>query len=309
VLGGDTLLNESDVMANASLLMRLLNRYGRLITVELPFSAKVVLAKTNFRIVGLGPRSDLTARVQIRNVYGSIHREVTARRVVEALQERRPRNPAATPQIPKIVERGSTWLVEEQIAGRHASKADLRRFIAGQLPWFYEGTVRPRPYRGPIPLPSLLAEARIHVPGLPATPPEGSWPVALCWADLSPSNLLCAADGKFWMIDWETSRVMAIALDLAKVCVGTPELTDTVLEIIGRFTPLGGVPPRLQLLLGLAGESVRRAWEFATRVADEVRLTGVSQTTARESQARHAAKIHALMRAIQAGSENRLTSA
>jgi hypothetical protein len=88
---------------------------------------------------------------------------------------------------------------------------------------------------------------------------------------------------------------MAIAVDLAKMCVQRPSLIDLSLDILRRFSA-GGLAPEVQLTLGLAGESLRFARERAARIADSRRLRRVSESEANETYVRRAARLHNLMR-------------
>jgi hypothetical protein len=287
VLAENALLEESAALANAPLVMNLIRRYRRLITVELPFTATKVIARSNIRILGLGPRGDRTARIQMRRGVGSLRREIRARRVIATIRRRMQRNSEPEAQIPAMLEMGANWLVEEQVEGQHAGEMQMRRFAATLLPAFYRSTLRQRPYRGPMQLAALETEAARLLPGFSLGDQRGLWPVALCKGDLNSSNILWAPGDKFWMIDWELSRVMAIALDLATACFETPALIDVSLNILRAFSTADCVPPEIQLTLGFA--------RMSFRFARERRIGNSVDATEREFDAQRMAKVRNLM--------------
>ena len=147
VLADDELVPEGAVLANAALVMRLLQRHRRLIVVELPFTATKIIVQNNIRVLGLGPEGDRTARIQAR-ANGSVRREVRSRRTIAAVRQRTQPSPGPEAQIPAILQVGPNWLVEEQVEGRHVGEPEMRRFAATCLPAFYRHTARQRPYPG-----------------------------------------------------------------------------------------------------------------------------------------------------------------
>jgi hypothetical protein len=255
VLARDALINEKYVLANASVMMAIIAEHGRLVTVELPFSAATILARNNVRVMGLGKRGELTVRLQVRTSKASLARERRSRRVIERI--RKVRSPEANPiVIPQVLASGDGWLVEQQLAGRHLRSTDLPSFIKA-LPTFYGPTARMRPYRGPFPFSVVVDEVLACVPGISREAFAGELPAALCHGDLGTSNILALADGRFALVDWESGAVMSLALDLAKLCVSYPEILEQTLMLIRRFTADGGIGAEAQLLLALAREAIQ----------------------------------------------------
>jgi hypothetical protein len=265
VLAENALVEESAVLADAPLVMRLIQRYRRLVVVELPLTATRIIVSGSVRVLGLGPGAARTARVHAR-ANGSVRREVTARRTIAEIRRRTGFAPEPEARIPAILQVGPNWLVEEQIDGRHVAEPEMRRFAATCLPAFYRHTARHRPYRGPEPLAELEAEAARCVPGFALRGPPRLWPVALCKSDFNPMNILLTPDGQFWMIDWEFANVGPIAADLATVCLSAPSSVDVALGLLRDFSSTGCHAPEVQLTLGLAIESLRTArGQAATR--------------------------------------------
>jgi hypothetical protein len=284
VLAQDALINEPMVTANSALLMQLLEKYKRLVTVELPFSARAILAQSNIRVLGFGPTADLSVRIQMRRNW--LRREIRSRDVIAGIRRRNSAALKGGLVIPEILRRGKDWLVEQQLPARHSDEADFRPFIEGMLPGFYELTVRPRPYRGAWGLPTLIADVQSVIPKLRVAAIAGLWPVALCHGDLSRSNVLHLTSGNLGLVDWETARVMGIAFDVSKPCIDMPAHTPAALRLVRQMTPPGGVPPELQLALAFAAE---------------VRRQKVMPVGGPETAARKAALARDLMKAVLSG--------
>jgi hypothetical protein len=297
VLADDALVEESAVLADAPLVMRLIQRHRRLVTLDLPFTATRIVARSNIRVLGLGPRADRTARIQMRQGSGSIRRDVRARRTIAAIRARRPVPEKPEVEIPAILKIGRDWLVEEQIAALHPGAGEVRAFTENWLPAFYRHTLRPRPYRGPASLRALAEEAARRLPGFSMRGQPDLWPVALCKGDLNSSNLLSAPGPRFWMIDWELAGVMAIAIDLAAVCYEVPSLMDVSLDLLRQLSPAGCVAPEIQLTLGFAGMALR----FAAERSAPLRRSsgdGPSAVGMGEWHARRDARIQTLMQSV-----------
>jgi hypothetical protein len=251
VVAGDALLNEQRVLAVPSLPAEITARHGRLITVDLPLSAPAILARSNLRVMGLGPNGDRCARVQMRHGQTSIRREVRARQIALGLGLR-------SLVVPAVLARGQGWVVDQQVGGHHAREPEMLRFIQTALPAFHAGTVRMRPFRGPYALGALVADVKGFAGEFTPSAANGAWPVALCHGDIAPTNLLCTEGGSFALVDWERARVMAVAFDFARVCIEFPATAAPAIQALRRMTGKSGVAPEVQLAIGLACERRRQ---------------------------------------------------
>jgi hypothetical protein len=304
VLAGDSLLNERRVRADAGLMMSIMNRHGRLVTIDLPFSAIAILTNTNIRILGLGRKADASARIQLHRQRGSsLARETRGRRIFAGLLGCDPGFGRSRGfGIPTVLASGRNWLVDEQINGGHSASGDVSRFLEAYAPMLYACTVRMRPFRSSDSLPALIEEARRDLPVLKASAFDHSWPVALCHGDLARKNLLRTPDACLWLIDWESTKVMPVAFDLARLCAAVPETTDLALELLRRVSAgRVSVAPELQLVLGLARESKRQSAHFAAWVAGHMRSFGKSRDEAEQIYRLKRARISMLIRAVGTG--------
>jgi aminoglycoside phosphotransferase (APT) family kinase protein len=89
--------------------------------------------------------------------------------------------------------------------------------------------------------------------------------VGLCHGDLNRDNLLCAEDGRLWLIDWERAGVIPLAQDLGRLYVIDPKLKSAILDLLGSLDPAReALSPVHQLALGAAFELFKhirsRAW-------------------------------------------------
>jgi hypothetical protein len=248
----DLLLSEQSVAADPAQIEALRARQGQLITVELPIEAKAVFARHNVRILSFGPESNLSVALLLAKRKRSWARGVRARRILAGLGA----DGSSGMAIPRIVAKGSFWMVEEQLAGGHIGAAAAARCLETALHDFYATTVRMRPFRGAR-LRRLVNAAERLVPGLRVQLGDALWPVALCQGDLNPSNLLDLGNDRFGLVDWESAEVVAIALDLVPLVARMPSLVRPALDLLRRLTEPGAVPPEVQLLLGLAWMALR----------------------------------------------------
>jgi hypothetical protein len=281
VLTNGALVNERLVHGDAGLVMRTLSRQRRLHVVELPFSAERVLVKSNIRIIGLGRRAELVAKIQLRHSLGtSLRREVRTNLILSRLVESHPelgrRRGFA---IPRVVRSSAQqrWLIEERAPGVMATEADVAAFLARYGRPFYGLTARPRAWRPVDEREQLVAEAARLVPGAAVDPGEQPVVVALCHGDLTRTNLLRGAGG-IWLVDFEVTRVMPLAFDLANTAGHFPALAGLALAILRQVTAAKGVASaERQFLLGLARASLIHAAGLDAHVAGQTTLLGRSR--------------------------------
>jgi hypothetical protein len=302
VLANGALVNERLVHADASLMMRTLSQHRRLHSVELPFTAERVLVKSNIRIIGLGRRAELVAKLQLRHSPGmSLRREVRTNLILSRLVESHPelgrRRGFAIPRIVRSHAAGR-WMIEERAHGTMANDADVAAFLARYGRPFYALTARPRSWRSVDDRERLLAEAERLVPGVRIEPGERAL-FALCHGDLTTTNLLRDRGGAIWLVDFEVTRVMPLAFDLANTAGNFPELAGLALAILRQIAEAQRVTSAdQQFLLGLARAALLHADDFAQHVAGQVNLLGKTRDHAVRLHERKAMAIAGLARAV-----------
>lgn len=298
VVYGNILVREDRVLNNPSLLMKVLSHHRRMIKVDLPFTANVIFAATNLRIIGLGGDEHLTAKVRLRGKKGQLFREMTARRVLTQVLADQSR--VSIPRARAYDGRDGLWVVEEFVDARHSNSGDAAAFLSAPAASFYGATIRGRAVarmRGGYN--DLAGELSRMVPSAGKVAENASWLVALCHGDLTRKNLLRAPDGRFWLVDLELARVMPIAVELGHLCADEPSVTRQALALLARLDPAGEtIPPRLQLALGLVAELREQRRCQAVYVIDKVKMFGVSRSEAETKVRAEADGILDLIRAV-----------
>jgi hypothetical protein len=263
VLADQELIPRHLLAADGFRVMRIIERYGRLITVDLPFVAERILVGANVRVLGLPAMPGLTAKVRMlrrRYVGRSFFRDFVARRVLEALI---PGDEWSVPRLHKRDKRG-TWLIEDHVAGKQLTASDLLHFIERHGPSLYGITARLKPaIRSPHHAWLLSEIGRILgrlAPGLARVADGARWPVGLCHGDLNNHNGLKDADDRYWLIDWESAGIRPIVLDLAQVYLANPAIKPAALNVLRSLDPNGdAMDPLQQLAIGAAFEMEKRS--------------------------------------------------
>jgi hypothetical protein len=307
VLANGALVNERLVHADAGLMMRTLSQHRRLHTVELPFTAERVLVKSNIRIIGLGRRAELVAKLQLRHSPGtSLRREVRTNLILSRLVENHPelgrQRGFAIPRIVRSHAAGR-WMIEERAPGAMATDAGVAAFLARYGRPFYALTARPRSWRPVDGRERLVAEAERLVPGVRMESGDHPAIFALCHGDLTTTNLMRDDGGAIWLVDFEVTRVMPLAFDLANTAANFPELAGLALAILRQIAEVQRVGSAdQQFLLGLARAALLHADGFAQHVAGQVNLLGKTRDHAVRLHERKAMAIAGLARAVAGAS-------
>lgn len=254
VLFENTLVLEERLLADSALLMKTLNRHGRLIKVDLPITAQAIVAGWNLRILGLGGDARRAAQIRMRGGKGQLFREITARRAFEKVIADDPE--VAMPAIHAYDQRDGVWLVEDIVEGRHADLNDLASFLSVSVPRLYRKTARLRVVRRDVvQCRALIAELVQSVSALAPLaqiPDDAHWLVGLCHGDLTLGNLIKSADGRFWLIDWEHAGVDPVAVDLAGAVIWQPPMREMALDLLRRLDGhASALPAERQLALGM----------------------------------------------------------
>ncbi len=227
--------------------------------VKLPFRADTIQIKNNIRIFGYGPAGDSTAKIAISGIFRkrSLFREIHVRRIMDDAI----RPSFGIPQILSYDKVGARWLVERQILNTNNKKQVAEEFILQHALGFYSATtsirkIVQRPIRG-----VAAAEFMSFFTKEKKTfekVSELSWPVALGHGDLSAGNMIRDTEGKLYLVDWETSGVMPVAYDLMHLYVRSPDLRETILEVIGNLgaQDTDVASPEMQMALALYTASV-----------------------------------------------------
>jgi hypothetical protein len=296
VVYGNILTREDRVLNNPQLVMKVMSHHGRMIKVDLPFTANGVMAGTNLRIFGLGGDPRLTAKIRMHG--GLLYREVTARQAfARALSGRVPL--LGMPAVLEHDSRKGLWLVEQFVEAGHLNSSDMAAFLATCASDFYRATARLRPVLRWRRHEEAIADLVRAAPSFGTVPERGIWPVALCHGDLLKHNVLRAADGRFWLIDLELSDVQPVAMDLAHALVEEPRLKAYVLEVLRRLGPSGKVlRPELQLALGLAAELRKRQKRRPGLIQDQMKMFGKSRAEAEEIADAQLVRIAELIRML-----------
>ena len=280
VVYGNVLVHEDRVHADPTLVMRVLSHHRRMTKVELPFTARMIFATTNLRVVGLRGNDGLTAKVRLRGEKGLLWREMAARRLLAAKLKRN--EFVSVPEVRAYDRRDGLWLVEEFVEATHSNAADMAAFLSTGGIDLYRATARLRPVlRVRQSYERLAADLRRLTPSAPAVADRSTWHVALCHGDFTKQNILRTSDGRFWLIDLEMAGVRPVAFDLAQACGEEPALVGHALAILESLG-VGGdtLSATAQLALGLAAELQERIRIRAGSIDDQVRLFGKSRQQA-----------------------------
>jgi hypothetical protein len=284
VVADETLVAEREVVRDAAMVMRILNRHRRMIRIQLPFAAGRIHLGANARVFGLKTRRNATAKVRLENSpQRSFTRECTARRVIA-------RNIATRAlAIPRVLKRGrgGQWFIEEFVRGKDGTIADLEEFLARHAHEFYRATARARPLvrpgRSPRPIRELRGMLAALSPALADFPDDAAWPVAIGHGDLHYSNFLRGEDQRLWMVDFEWSAVLPVAVEFGPVFVHHPELRDRLMGLLDALGPGDGrMPPARQMAIAAMHELRQRDHERsgAIRASVESRQLSAKQAAA-----------------------------
>jgi hypothetical protein len=245
-----SLVRKSDFVGRASDVMRTIGRTGRLVEIDLPFSARRIDIRTNMRIFGLARYEGLTAKVRIGpEAHGAVSfaREVRVRSIFAAHLGGAP----AVPAVVKHDHRRGGWLLEEYVAGRMAEEADFVRFCRDHAVAFYGFSARGRPV-GRLFSAERIAAIRGHLaalaPPLAGFAEDARLTVGLCHGDLHPSNILVGEDGRLWIVDWETGGVGPIVHDFLRAYFWYPSVRQPLVALLDALDPARKALPAMQQL-------------------------------------------------------------
>jgi hypothetical protein len=259
VLFGNSLIDQRIVERNPGLATAILDKHRQLTRVTLPVTADEVRLQRNARIYGLDRRKDVTVKVVLEQGKRTLFKEVRARRIVSSIIK--DSGPIFVPRLLAYDRRGGNWLVEEFVSGRGFEKQDTRRLLAAVASGFYHQTARARPLSRLIGAGYLRERLEELDPLFPKISPESKWPVALTHGDLVRSNVLCSADGRLCLIDWELAGVRPVAIDLAQIYRSDRDLKAEILDFLRRLDPnREAMPAAAQLALGVVHIS-RYIWQ------------------------------------------------
>jgi hypothetical protein len=254
-------------------------------SVRLPFSARLITIKSHARIFGLNGDESITAKVAVRPVKPgeSFFREVRARRLAAALLGG---SPLAVPLV-RRADPARGWVIEEFVEGDRAGATDVPRLLA-EAHRIYGPTRRFRLVAGSAHSRWLFARLKTILdpiaPRLAEPPPGSVWSVVLTHGDLGVHNMICGADGRLWLIDWEKAGFNPVAMELGRLYVEYPHLKQDFLALLARLAVPGPVlSPEQTLALGAAFNLAGRRFRRETNIAERIQLYGQSPAEARRS--------------------------
>jgi hypothetical protein len=218
-----------------------------------PCAADAVSVRNNVRAFYLGVVPPLTVKIRLggARTRAEMQAEVAGRRRLEAL---------GTVGVPRILsaalEADPPYFAEEVVFGRRLRPAADAHVIATRLCpdlWrTYEAQgLTSRPAAACVDMAG--AEARLDaLPAVHAWPGTALPPAAFTAAavralatagpmlcaighgDLGFTNLALAGDGKLWVLDWERTRELPVAVDLVRLLVAVPAARGVVRELADR---------------------------------------------------------------------------
>lgn len=201
---GDWLLPISQILKNPRMAARALVSGTWRQTIELPFQARSMLVKSNLRVFGLPDNT--TAKVTLPGKF--LFREVRGRHFVSRLNV-----DFSIPAI-KNYNLSEGWLLEEEIAVKHASRDELIAQFLACAPAFYAASARLKTIHGT----------------------DMLWPVALGHGDISPGNMMLDQSGMLCLIDWEHAKTHSIAQELRYLYFALPPFREAILALLERFS-------------------------------------------------------------------------
>jgi hypothetical protein len=275
-----SLVRKSDFVGKASDVMRTIGRVGRLVEIDLPFSARRIDIRTNMRVFDLAGYQGQTAKIRIGpegRASASFVREIHVRRIFAAHLGGAP----AVPAVVKYDHRQGGWLLEEYVAGRMVEEADFVRFCRDHAIAFYGFSARDRPIRRLFAA-ERIAAIRAHLaalaPSLAGFAEDARLTVGLCHGDLHPSNILVGEDGRLWVVDWETGGVGPIIHDFLRAYFWYPSARQPLVALLDALDPARTALPAVQQIAFMlaqmlqtridqtAGQAMVRALEFRKHV-------------------------------------------